>query len=67
MLVIAHRLATIKNADRICVMKDGECIATGQHGELLRSCEEYGKLWEASVGASTWRIKENVSGEVRSI
>lgn len=57
-LVIAHRLSTIKNADNICVMKDGECIASGRHEQLLLSCDEYHKLWEASVGASTWRIKE---------
>ena len=66
-LVIAHRLATIKNADQICVMKDGECIATGQHRQLLLSCEEYSKLWEASVGASTWKIKEAAGGEVQPI
>jgi len=57
-LVIAHRLSTIRNADTICVMKDGECIASGAHGELLEECGEYRKLWEASVGAAAWRIKE---------
>ena len=57
-LVIAHRLSTIKNADRICVMKDGSCIASGTHETLLKDCEEYEKLWQASVGAATWRIKE---------
>ena len=57
-LVIAHRLSTIRNADAICVMKDGCCIATGTHEKLLSKSEEYRKLWEASVGASAWRIKE---------
>ena len=57
-LVIAHRLSTIKNADRICVMKDGSCIASGTHETLLKDCSEYEKLWNASVGAATWRIKE---------
>ena len=57
-LVIAHRLKTIKDADKICVMKDGLCIATGKHEALRESCPEYRKLWEASVSASTWRIKE---------
>ncbi len=57
-LVIAHRLKTIKDADKICVMKDGLCIATGTHSELTETCPEYRKLWEASVSASTWRIKE---------
>lgn len=56
-LVIAHRLTTIKNADKICVIRDGNCIAADTHENLLESCSEYRKLWEASVSASTWRIK----------
>ena len=57
-LVIAHRLSTIKNADKICVMKDGMCIAADVHDRLIESCPEYKKLWDASVSASTWKIKE---------
>ncbi len=57
-LVIAHRLSTIKNADKICVMKEGACIAADTHDKLLSSCEEYQKLWEASVSASTWKVRE---------
>ncbi len=57
-LVIAHRLSTVKNADRICVMKDGECIAADKHENLLLNCSEYRKFWDASVSASTWKIKE---------
>ena len=57
-LVIAHRLSTIKNAEKICVMKDGVCIAADNHENLTKICPEYRKLWEASVSASTWRIKE---------
>jgi ATP-binding cassette subfamily B protein len=59
-LVIAHRLSTIKNADKICVMKDGKCIAADKHEKLTDTCPEYKNLWEASVSASTWRIKEAV-------
>ena len=57
-LVIAHRLSTIKNADKICVMKDGMCIAADTHDKLLTDCPEYKKLWDASVSASAWKIKE---------
>ena len=57
-LVIAHRLSTIKNADKICVMKEGNCIASDTHDRLIDSCEEYKKLWEASVSASTWKVRE---------
>ncbi|MCR5797277.1 MAG: ABC transporter ATP-binding protein/permease [Eubacterium sp.] len=58
LLVIAHRLSTIKNADKICVMKEGRCIAADTHDKLLVNCAEYKKLWDASVSASTWKIKE---------
>ena len=57
-LVIAHRLSTIKNADKICVMKEGKCIAADTHDRLLTDCPEYKKLWDASVSASAWKIKE---------
>ncbi|MBQ8950261.1 MAG: ABC transporter ATP-binding protein [Eubacterium sp.] len=57
-VVIAHRLATIKNADKICVMKDGNLIASGTHEELLKTSGEYEKLWNASVSASTWKIRD---------
>lgn len=57
-LVIAHRLATVKNADKICVMKDGECIAADTHDHLLATCEEYRNFWELSVAARSWKIKE---------
>ena len=35
-LVIAHRLATIRNADRIIVLQDGRLIEQGSHDELMR-------------------------------
>ena len=57
-LVIAHRLSTIKNADKICVMKEGTCIAADTHDKLLEDCPEYKKLWDASVSASTWKVRE---------
>lgn len=44
-IVIAHRLSTIKNADVICVMKDGEIIERGGHEELLAKNGAYSKLY----------------------
>ncbi len=43
-LVIAHRLATIRKADRILVMDKGEIVAQGKHSELLENSPLYAKL-----------------------
>ncbi|KAA3649524.1 MAG: ATP-binding cassette domain-containing protein [Proteobacteria bacterium] len=43
-LVIAHRLATIKKADKILVLDDGELVASGRHAELIKSNPLYARL-----------------------
>lgn len=43
-LVIAHRLSTVQNADRIAVIDDGRVIAQGTHTELLQSSPLYARL-----------------------
>ena len=55
-IVIAHRLHSIVNADQICVMKDGEIAACDTHERLLASCGEYKKLWHAAQSSMDWKI-----------
>ncbi|MDA9031172.1 ABC transporter transmembrane domain-containing protein [Candidatus Pseudothioglobus singularis] len=43
-IIIAHRLTTIQNADRIIVLKNGEIIEQGTHSELIKNTGEYSKL-----------------------
>jgi ATP-binding cassette subfamily B protein len=43
-LVIAHRLATITDADRICVIDGGNVVEQGSHGELVRQAGPYRRL-----------------------
>ena len=46
-IVVAHRLSTIKNADKIAVVKNGEIVEQGNHDTLLKQDGEYAKLYNA--------------------
>ena len=50
MLIIAHRLATIKNCDEIIVIDKGEIIEKGTHEELIALKGKYYELWEMQQG-----------------
>ncbi len=56
-LIIAHRLKTIENADRILVMQDGHLIGQGSHEELLLTCKEYKEMVDANDRRDRWNIK----------
>ncbi|KAM7196125.1 hypothetical protein V8F20_007160 [Naviculisporaceae sp. PSN 640] len=47
--VVAHRLSTIMNADRIIVIGDGEVAEQGSHDELIRANGKYADLWSRQV------------------
>jgi ATP-binding cassette subfamily B protein len=40
-LIVAQRVSTIRNADRILVLEDGETVGLGTHDELMTSCPTY--------------------------
>lgn len=49
-LVIAHRLSTVRHADRILVMDDGEIIEDGAHDALVARGGVYARLWSVQTG-----------------
>ena len=51
LIVVAHRLSTITDSDKILVVSNGNVEAQGTHEELLENCDLYRDLWQAHIGA----------------
>ncbi len=51
LIVIAHRLSTVKDSDCIFVVNNGEIEDSGTHEKLLTSCPLYRQMWEAHISA----------------
>ncbi len=56
LIVIAHKLSSITNADNICFMSKGKIEAEGKHEELIKNSSEYRKLWNANIESAKWRV-----------
>ena len=67
-LMIAHRLTSVVNADQIIVVEDGEIAERGTHNELIEKSGVYAKMWAEYQQSTTWTLDnakngENVGGE----
>ena len=51
LISIAHRLNTLREADRILVMEAGQIVESGSHDELLAREGLYARLWRQQTGA----------------
>ncbi len=56
-IVIAHRLQSVSNADQIVVLDDGRIAEQGDHNTLLEKNGIYAKLWNEQNHAGSWRIR----------
>ena len=52
-LVIAHRLSTVRHADRIVVLQQGRIVEQGTHDELTHTTGLYSRLWQVQTGETT--------------
>lgn len=48
--IVAQRIGTIKNADKILVLEEGKCVGIGTHEELLKKCKEYKEIALSQFG-----------------
>lgn len=55
-IMIAHRLTTVKNADRIYVLKDGKIEESGTHDMLAEKRGLYGKMWQDYQTSVSWKV-----------
>ncbi len=62
-IVIAHRLHSIINADQICVLDNGNLVACDKHEKLLENCEQYKKLWSAAESSIQWKVSTGIDGK----
>lgn len=57
-IMIAHRLSSVADADRICVLKEGRIEESGTHGELLEKGGLYAHMWEEYNKSVRWKVGE---------
>lgn len=55
-IMIAHRLSSVVDADQICVLKDGEIRETGTHKDLVAEGGIYAHMWEAYNQSVCWKV-----------
>ena len=55
-IMVAHRLSSVTNADRICVLKDGEIVETGKHESLTKQNGIYAHMWKEYNQSIRWKV-----------
>lgn len=57
-IIIAHRLSTVRGADKILVIDDGRLVEEGKHNDLVTSGGRYSHMWQQYTSAMSWTIAE---------
>lgn len=65
--VIAHRLSTLRSADRIMVLDRGRMVGLGTHEELMRDCATYNRLWSYQMGGHDDALGETIEEDLEAV
>ena len=60
-IIVAQRIASVRRANRILILENGEIVAEGTHKELLKSCAIYQDIYQSQVGDIAQNEKENAA------
>ena len=63
-IMIAHRLSTVENADCIYVIADGQVEESGSFGELIEKNGLFAKMWKDYSASVEWKVKKEVGANV---
>ncbi len=64
-IMIAHRLTTVKNTDKIYLMKDGAIKESGTHDELIAAGGMYNKMWNEYQTSVSWKVNSNEGSKLQ--
>lgn len=62
-IIIAHRLSTVRGAGKIVVIDDGRIAEQGVHDELVNAGGRYAAMWKSYTSAAGWTITEKRRSE----
>lgn len=65
-IVIAHRLSSIRHADQILVMDEGHIVGQGQHQDLLKRCSIYQQLWQRQQVSQEWSLTTSKATDINA-
>ena len=63
-IIIAHRLSTVRGANKIVVMEKGAVTETGRHDELVKAGGRYSRMWEQYTAALAWSLTKKEAAHV---
>lgn len=60
-IMIAHRLSTVKNVDKIYVVENGRIVEKGNHSSLVEDAGLYSRMWDEFNQSIQWKVKSEVA------